>query len=206
MLDYRRVSENGRPPGAPDGDDEVLLTTEEVTAILNVNLRTLYRLLKHKQIPVLRVGRQWRFRRGEIDVWLRQRRPPGERKRILVVDDEMSVRDMVAKALTQARYNVDTAVDGASAIDRLHGTSYDLLITDLKMPGMDGLAVIREARRLDAALAIVIITGASTEASAIEACNLGVHGYLTKPFGFHRIVSVAARAMGVPGPTQPGVE
>ena len=61
---------------------------------------------------------------------------------------------------------------------------YDLLITDLKMPGVDGLTVIREARRLKADIPVIIITGFSTEASAIEAVNLGVSGYLTKPFRF----------------------
>ena len=73
---------------------------------------------------------------------------------------------------------------------------YDLLITDLKMPGVDGLTVIREARRLKADIPIIIITGYSSEASAIEAANLGVSGYLTKPFRVPRVLSVAARALG----------
>ena len=73
---------------------------------------------------------------------------------------------------------------------------YDLLITDLKMPGMDGLGVIREARRPKADLPVIVITGFSTEASAIEAANLGVAGYLTKPFRVPRVLAVAAKALG----------
>ena len=70
-----------------------------------------------------------------------------DRPRILIVDDEQTVRDLVAKTLSMADYDVDTAPDGPSALDRLNTTEYDLLITDLKMPGMDGLSVIREVRR-----------------------------------------------------------
>jgi DNA-binding response OmpR family regulator len=71
---------------------------------------------------------------------------------------------------------------------------------------MDGLSVIREARRQASDMPIIIITGASTEASAIEAVNLGVSGYLTKPFRVNRIVAVAARAMGEPAAVRAGVE
>jgi DNA-binding response OmpR family regulator len=115
---------------------------------------------------------------------------------VLIVDDEQSVRDLVAKTLTMADYDVDTAPDGPSALDRLNGTEYDLLITDLKMPGMDGLSVIREVRRRSTEIPIVIITGYSTEASAIEAVNLGVVGYLVKPFRVPHVLSAVARALG----------
>jgi excisionase family DNA binding protein len=193
--------------------EENFLTTEEVLDYLQVNLRTVYRLIKAKKIPAVRVGRQWRFRKKDIDEWLSRGRPgaktnggPGERPRILVVDDEDTVRNTVVKALVDAHYDVDTANDGLSALDRLRATDYDLLITDLKMPGMDGLSVIREARRTASEMPIIIITGASTEASAIEAVNLGVNGYLTKPFRVNRIIAAAARAMGEPAAVRAGVE
>lgn len=189
--------------------DDHFLTTEEVLDYLQVNLRTVYRLIKAGKIPAVRVGRQWRFRKRDIDAWLDSSRQsgrgdgkdrPGDRPRILVVDDEQAVRDLLAKTLTMADYDVDAAPDGASAIDRLRAVEYDLLITDLKMPGMDGLSVIREARRTAPDLPVIIITGYSTEASAIEAINLGVAGYLTKPFRLPRILAATARALGEPVP------
>jgi excisionase family DNA binding protein len=184
--------------------EEHFLTTEEVLEYLQVNLRTIYRLIKAGRIPAVRVGRQWRFRKKDIDVWLAANRSSAkgtlERPRVLVVDDEQQIRDLVAKTLSTADYDVDTAPDGPSAIDRLKNADYDLLITDLKMPGMDGLSVIREARQRSAELPIIIITGFSTEASAIEAINLGVSGYLTKPFRLPRVLAVAARALGEPAP------
>lgn len=194
--------------------DENFLTTEEVLDYLQVNLRTVYRLIKAGKIPAVRVGRQWRFRKRDIDAWLESSRPAsgggrlpddrqnaGERPRILVVDDEQAVRDLLSKTLTMADYDVDSADDGPSAIDKMRAVEYDLLITDLKMPGMDGLSVIREARKLVSDLRVIIITGYSTEASAIEAINLGVSGYLTKPFRLPRILAAAARALGEPVPT-----
>jgi excisionase family DNA binding protein len=192
--------------------DESFLTTEEVLDYLQVNLRTVYRLIKAGKIPAVRVGRQWRFRKRDIDAWLESQRPRTSRPtasaparatapaaghpRVLVVDDEASIRDLLSKTLALAEYDVDLAPDGRTALERLRIIPYDLLITDLKMPGVDGLAVIREARRLKADIPVIIITGFSTEASAIEAVNLGVSGYLTKPFRVPRVLAAAAKALG----------
>ena len=198
--------------------DETFLTTEEVLAYLQVNLRTVYRLIKAGKIPAVRVGRQWRFRKSDIDAWLdsqhsrsseltskaRHSDEPSTpahqetnvRPRILVVDDEPSIRDLLAKTLALAEYVVDVAADGRSALDRMRNETYDLLIADLKMPGIDGLSVIREAKRYKANLPVIIITGYSTESAAIEAVNLGVSGYLTKPFRVPQVLQAAAKALG----------
>ncbi len=192
--------------------DDAFLTTDEVLNYLQVNLRTIYRLIKSEKIPAVRVGRQWRFRKRDIDAWLESQRPrgprlipspsrpapagPPSRSRILVVDDEAAIRELLAKTLALAEYDVDVAPDGGSALERLRTLPYDLLITDLKMPGIDGLTVIREGRRYRPDLPVIIITGFSTEASAIEAINLGVSGYLIKPFRVPRVLAAAAKALG----------
>jgi excisionase family DNA binding protein len=197
-------------------NDEVFLTTEEVLEYLQVNLRTVYRLIKAGKIPAVRVGRQWRFRKRDIDAWLDSQRSRSSsdggaaavspsigrdgRHRVLVVDDEASIRDLLAKTLALAQYEVDTAPDGSVALDRLregHG-QYNLMIADLRMPGMDGLTLIREVKQLTPNLPIIIITGFSTESSAIEAVNLGVAGYLTKPFRVPQVLAAAAKALGAP--------
>src|SRR5688572_1892501 len=104
-------------------------------------------------------------------------------------------------ALSSVDCDVDTAADGPTALECLENQAYDLLVTDLKMPGMDGLTVIRETRRKFRDLPVIVITGFSTEASAIEALNLGVTGYLTKPFRIPRVLQAAAKALGEPEPT-----
>jgi excisionase family DNA binding protein len=171
------------------------LTTEEVIDYLQVNVRTIYRMVKRSEIPAFRVGRQWRFRKRDIEAWLARRDAAAARGRVLVVDDESSVRDLIGRALSLEQYDVDVVEDGMAALERLRSTPYSLLITDLKMPGMDGLDVIRAAREMRPALPVIIVTGHSTEASAIEAVNLGVTGYLTKPFSMERVIAVAERAM-----------
>jgi excisionase family DNA binding protein len=191
--------------------DEVFLTTEEVLEYLQVNLRTVYRLIKAGKIPAVRVGRQWRFRKRDIDAWLESQRPAGGapiatpaaremvrhgKHRVLVVDDEASIRDLLSKTLALAEYEVETAPDAQTALDRVRTAMYDLLIADLKMPGMDGLTLIRQVKRLRGDLPVIIITGFSTESSAIEAVNLGVAGYLTKPFRVPQVLAAAAKALG----------
>src|SRR5215212_7267731 len=115
--------------------EEGFLTTEEVLEYLQVNLRTVYRLIKAGKIPAVRVGRQWRFRKRDIDAWLDSQRThmpqqpavpqpsaPATRNgrpRILVVDDEASIRDLLSKTLALAEYDVETAPDGNAALDRL---------------------------------------------------------------------------------------
>ena len=191
--------------------DDTFLTTEEVIDYLQVNLRTVYRLIKAGKIPAVRVGRQWRFRKGDVDAWLeterrgvRQSPAPSERAartaahRVLVADDEESIRELLARTLALAEYDVETVGDSRAAIDRLRLADYDLLIADLRMPGMDGLLLIREARRMHPTLPVIIITGYSSEASAIEAVNLGVVGYLVKPFRVPQVLSAVARALGEP--------
>lgn len=184
---------------------EAFLTTEEVLEYLQVNLRTVYRLIKTNSIPAVRVGRQWRFKRQDIDAWLAGRRggpapaAPSGRRRLLLVDDDQGTRTLLSKML-ERDYDVETAVDGTSALDALRraGSSYDLMISDLNMPGMDGLALIRQVKTIRPALPIIIITGFSSEKSAIDAVNLRVAGYLTKPLRESQVLEAAARALGAP--------
>jgi excisionase family DNA binding protein len=188
----------------PDGP---FLTSEEVRGYLQVRLRTLYRLIKTNQIPAIRLGGQWRFRRRDIDDYLRKKgkaaTPPAgaatHRPRVLVVDDDLSVLTVVSRTLALFEYDVATAESGMLAIEHLQRSDYDLVIADLKMPGMDGLSFIRQTRQ-QSQVPIIIMTAFSTEASAIEAINLSVCGYLTKPFRIPRLVSMAARALGDPEP------
>jgi DNA-binding response OmpR family regulator len=153
-------------------------------------------------------------RRSDLDAWLEAQRTGGrarptaaqqasppvaaplERPRVLVVDDEPSIRDLLSRTLGMAEYDVEVAPDGQSGVERLRLRDFDLLIADLRMPGMDGLTLIREARRFRAGLKVIIITGFSTESSAIEAVNLGVTGYLIKPFRVPQVLSAVARALG----------
>ena len=103
------------------------------------------------------------------------------RARLLVVEDERAQRDALVSYLGRKGYAVDAAGTGEEALDRLSSGPYALLVTDLRLPGMDGLAVIRRARELDEEMGLLLITAYASVESAIEALRLGAHDYLLKP-------------------------
>ena len=180
--------------------DETFLTTEDVLAYLRVNLRTVYRLIKAGKIPAVRVGRQWRFRKSDLDAWLESQRAGraavAKRRRVLLATEDDEPDRPLTAALMAAGYEAAAVTDGPAALARLRRDGADLLITGLRLPGLDGLAVIREARRATPQLPVIILTAFSSESSAIEAANLGVAGYLTAPFTAARVLSATARVLG----------
>ena len=103
------------------------------------------------------------------------------RVRLLVVEDERAQRDALVSYLGRKGYAVDAAGTGEEALDRLSSGPYALLVTDLRLPGMDGLAVIRRARELDEEMGLLLITAYASVESAVEALRLGAHDYLLKP-------------------------
>lgn len=192
---------------SPASPHEAFLTTDEVLAYLQVNLRTVYRLIEAGKLPAVRVGRQWRFRRRDVDAWLDSQRPaapalvreapraPARQARILVVDPDGNTRELVAGALRQAGHAVDTAPDGVVGLDRLGRTDYDLVVTELQLPALDTYAMLRDARRRTPALRAMVVTSHSSERAAIEALNFGIAGYHVKPVRASEITATAARLL-----------
>lgn len=101
--------------------------------------------------------------------------------RILVADDEAGLRTFIADALELAGHEVALAKDGLAAISAIKKSAYDVLITDLKMPGADGLAVLRAARELQPELQVILLTAFGSIESAIQAMKEGAFDYLQKP-------------------------
>lgn len=102
--------------------------------------------------------------------------------RVLVVDDHTNVRSLMTTVLTHMGYRVDTASNGLEAKRAMEGASYDLVITDLKMPKMDGIAVLKHSKENYPGTDVMMISGHATIESAVEATKLGAYDYLTKPF------------------------
>ena len=119
--------------------------------------------------------------------------------RILVVDDEAIMRDAVSEALRRAGHQVDAFDGGRAALDRLAIETYHLLITDLKMPGMDGLAVLEEAKRISPELPAILITAHGTIESAVEAMKKGAFDYVIKPFKLDELEILVDRALAMRG-------
>jgi two-component system response regulator PilR (NtrC family) len=102
--------------------------------------------------------------------------------RLLVVDDERSMRELLSIVLRREGYDVTLAENGRMAVDCLERGRFDLLISDIKMPDMSGVEVLREAKRLDGDIVGIMITAFAAADTAIEAMRLGAHDYLSKPF------------------------
>jgi two-component system response regulator PilR (NtrC family) len=107
---------------------------------------------------------------------------PSATARILVTDDERSMRELLAIVLRREGYDVLVASDGATAIAALERGSVDLLISDIKMPDMTGIEVLRAAKSLDPALPAIMMTAFASQETAIEALRLGACDYVIKPF------------------------
>jgi DNA-binding NtrC family response regulator len=105
-----------------------------------------------------------------------------DRTRILVVDDEEIVRESLGGWLEKDGYTIVTCPDGPSALARMKAERWSIMIVDLKMPGMDGLQVLEEAKKLQPELAVVIMTAYATVDTAVAAMKAGAYDYLVKPF------------------------
>ena len=100
---------------------------------------------------------------------------------VFVVEDELAQREALRRFLRKAGFDVTAFATGEEAVDQLTRESCSLLITDLRLPGMDGLAVLRKARELDSEVCVLLITAFASLESAVEALRLGAHDYLLKP-------------------------
>jgi DNA-binding NtrC family response regulator len=114
---------------------------------------------------------------------------------ILVVDDEPSIRKVLAAQLRRVGYGVTMVANGSEAIDLLGEQPFDLVISDLKMPGVDGMALLEHCRATLPALPFILITAHGTVDTAVEAIKLGAHDYITKPFDQHELQSVITKAL-----------
>ncbi|MGZ8474402.1 MAG: sigma-54-dependent transcriptional regulator, partial [Candidatus Deferrimicrobiaceae bacterium] len=106
----------------------------------------------------------------------------GEGKRILIVEDDPGLRFTMTDALEGAGFAVTGADDGVEAIRRLRGEQFDVVVTDLRLPGKDGMEVLREARGKNPPPSVVVMTGYGSVESAVAAMKSGAEDYLTKPF------------------------
>jgi len=116
-------------------------------------------------------------------------------RRILIVDDEKNIRLMLSQALASDATLVETAVNGEEALQKLERSAYDLMLLDLRMPGMSGLEVLRQAHAQYPAMPVIVLTAHGTVESAVEAMRGGAVNFLQKPFSPREIRDAVEKAL-----------
>ena len=116
--------------------------------------------------------------------------------RILILDDERIVCDRLKPALEKLGYQVEALTDSAAAVERLSKARVDVLVTDLKMPGVGGIDVLRFVRDQRMATKVVVISGFATAETAKEAMDLGAVAFLPKPFKMSQLRDLVVKLAG----------
>ncbi len=102
--------------------------------------------------------------------------------RVMVVDDEENIREVLSNFLSDLGYDVVVATDGQDALNKFHKGEYDLIVSDLLMPSIDGLELLKRIREIDKDVIFLMITGYPSIETAVEAIKKGAYDYITKPF------------------------
>ncbi|UCF71961.1 MAG: response regulator [Deltaproteobacteria bacterium] len=120
-----------------------------------------------------------------------------EKKKALVIDDEQIVLDSVSQILTDENYEVDVSLSGREGLDWAIERPYDIVLTDIRMPDIGGMKVLRDVKRIRPSLPVVMITGYATVKSAVQAMKLGAADYIEKPFEPEELTDAVGRALGM---------
>jgi len=125
-----------------------------------------------------------------------------DQSRILIIDDEENIRETMEMALSAAGYRVEAAADGSEGLSKFGaGDVWDLVLLDQRMPGLDGLAVLRQIRERDPAARVVMVTAYGTIELAVDAMKEGAVDFLRKPFGADTLRQVARNVLARPRQT-----
>jgi len=115
--------------------------------------------------------------------------------RVLVVDDEASVIELFRDFLASHDYELSVAMNGEEAVRLLRDARPEIVLTDINLPGMSGLEVMREAKRVDPDVSVIVVTGHASASSAIDALRQGAYDYITKPFDLDEVLQLVERGV-----------
>jgi len=120
-----------------------------------------------------------------------------KKQKALVIDDEQVVLDSVSKILTDENYKVDVSLSGREGLNWAIQKEYDIVLTDIRMPDIGGMRVLRDIKRANPSLPVVMITGYASIPSSVQAMKLGAADYIEKPFTPDQLINAVASALDV---------
>jgi DNA-binding NarL/FixJ family response regulator len=121
-------------------------------------------------------------------------------KRVLIVDDEDDFRNIVKDILTDEGFKTAEASDGLDAIRIFGNNSFDAVLLDLRMPGMDGIQTLRELKKIDSRIPVIMLTAFGDIPTAVQAVKQGAYDFITKPPEFDKLITIIRRVIEVPRP------
>jgi len=158
-----------------------LLTPQEMAKYLKLNHTTIIRKAHKGEIPAIKIGKQFRFDKSQIDKWLTQQ-TVGRQAQILVVDDEVAIGQLFRDSLERNGYQVTALSSSLEALEMLSRQRFDLIFLDLAMPELDGSELFRQIRKIDKQVPIAIITGYPDSDLLKKAKEHGPFMIMIKPF------------------------
>jgi excisionase family DNA binding protein len=186
--------------GKAVGMTEKLMDIKETAGYLKMNKMTVYKLARENKIPAFKIASEWRFKKELIDRWLmgqlkgkstiegcdRQELKTG--KKILIVDDDELTRDFFTRLLQE--YTIVTAATGEEAVYMVSREHFDLILLDIKMPGIDGIETLRQIKKKMPELPVIMISAHGSLKTNVEAAHLGAIDSIAKPFDFDEMKAV----------------
>ena len=118
-----------------------------------------------------------------------------DKKKILIVDDDPKICETLSDILEESGYEVFTAFDGQNALEKIRMDSFNLVITDIKMPIMDGMALLKEIEKSHSNVEVIVITSYGNQGQQVEATRLGAYEYLTKPLNLDQLKNIIFRVL-----------
>jgi excisionase family DNA binding protein len=202
--------------------EEIIFSINEVAAYLKIPKSTIYKLSEKGKIPSIKIGKQLRFRKSSLDKWFseqeglsrgRAEQSPAhslaadapshpDTKNVLLVDDDIIVLKTISKLLAMLRYSVEAAQSGEEALEKIADSHFDLIIIDVRMPGMNGIETIKKIRERCFSgsrprIKEIIITGYMDREAELEASRLGITDYVYKPFAIGEFIETVKRNSGI---------
>ncbi len=184
---------------------ESLMDIKQIAAYLQMNKMTIYKLARTGRIPAFKVASEWRFKKELIDEWLTsqlkgypkmkttQAEPNSVAgKTVLVVDDEKVIRDFFKRTLVD--YRILTAASGEEALEIVKNDNPDLVLLDIKMPGIDGIRTLQEIKKINKDIAVIMLSAYATLKTNLEAAKLGAYDSIAKPFDLSEMKTIISEA------------
>ena len=175
------------------------MSVKELADYLQLPVETVYKYVRAGKLPAEKDGGYWVFKRSVVDSWMLEHQNVSlgaQARRVLVVEDEAPARELMKRWLTSAGYDVVAAADGVEGETFLRGEDFDLVLTDLQMPRMDGAELLRRIQDMKDRPSVVVVTAYYDGDLMRKVMELGTFRLIKKPANRESVLAVVKSVVG----------